>query len=106
MALQNGNPAVRGFPAYEGTGTPEAAQYGSVGQSYVDITTGYLYWKTTADSLNTGWQLAGGGIVGQTVSGDITFTGDPGGPVLTDETDGHTYRIISTAGVLTTEQVT
>ena len=79
---------------------------GSIGQTCIDTATGLLYWKTTAPGTLTGWQLAGGVFAGATVSGDITFTGDPGGPVLTDETDGHTYRIISTAGSLSTEQVT
>lgn len=32
------------------------------------------------------------------------FTED--GPVITDQSDGHTYRIISTAGILSTELVT
>jgi hypothetical protein len=39
-----------------------------------------------------------------TVTGDVTATS--GGPVITDQSDGHTYRIISTAGVLSTVQVT
>ena len=41
--------------------------------------------------------------------GDATFTKDdngPTGPVITDQADGHTYRIISTAGVLSTQLVT
>ena len=41
--------------------------------------------------------------------GDVTFTQDnvgPTGPVIKDQSDGHTYRIISTAGVLSTQLVT
>ncbi len=39
------------------------------------------------------------------IATDLTFTSDTVGPVLTDQSDGHTYRIISTAGVLSTEEV-
>jgi hypothetical protein len=36
---------------------------------------------------------------------DLTFTSDTVGPVLTDTDDGHTYRIISTDGTLSTVEV-
>lgn len=37
---------------------------------------------------------------------DITFADNTVGPVLVDTTNGHTYRIVSTAGVLSTVMVT
>jgi virginiamycin B lyase len=48
---------------------------------------------------------------GQVDSGDLTFIGNQSGsgvtgPVIKDTADGHTYRIISTAGVLSTQLVT
>lgn len=39
-------------------------------------------------------------------NGDATFHAADTGPVVPDSTDGHTYRIITTAGVVGTEQVT
>jgi hypothetical protein len=36
---------------------------------------------------------------------DQTFDAGTHGPVIVDQSDGHTYRIISTAGVLSTVQV-
>ena len=53
----------------------------------------------TTDTVN--WKLAGSGPVAI----DTTYAGEVG-PILTDEVDGHTYRLISTSGVITTEQVT
>jgi streptogramin lyase len=38
--------------------------------------------------------------------GDLTFDSNGQGPVVTDQADGHTYRIISTAGALSTQMVT
>jgi hypothetical protein len=40
------------------------------------------------------------------VKADLIFTDNTEGPVIHDQSDGHTYRIISTAGVLSTVQVT
>lgn len=37
---------------------------------------------------------------------DLNFADNTMGPVITDQSDGHTYRIISTAGILSTVQVT
>lgn len=37
-------------------------------------------------------------------TGDLSF-GEGAGPIITDQSDGHTYRIICTAGVLSTVQV-
>ncbi len=39
-------------------------------------------------------------------TGDVAWPPNTAGPILTDRSDGHTYRVLSTAGVLSTEIVT
>lgn len=38
-------------------------------------------------------------------NGDYIFGAADKGPVIIDQSDGHTYRIIATAGILSTEEV-
>ncbi len=51
----------------------------------------------------TGTQTVAGA---KTLSSDLTFSTNAIGPVIHDASDGHTYRIISTAGVLSAVLVT
>ena len=39
-------------------------------------------------------------------TGDLTFSAGTFGPVIKDQSNGHTYRLIATAGVLSLLQVT
>lgn len=45
-------------------------------------------------------------LIGGISQDDFAFADGTVGPVLVDQSDGHTYRIIATAGVLSTVQVT
>jgi hypothetical protein len=56
-AATNGNWSALGggaFPTYSGSGSPEGAQTGAVGESYEDTTNGAVYFKASG-SGNTGW---------------------------------------------------
>lgn len=61
-----------------------------------------------ADESGNVWTFPFTALTGdiQVTSGDLTFPSNTQGPVITDQADGHTYRIVSTAGVLSTQEVT
>lgn len=44
------------FPDFTGSGSPEGAQVGAIGQVYEDTDTGNLYAKVADDGMDTGWQ--------------------------------------------------
>lgn len=60
--------------------------------------------QTGEDEAVTLWRLEWDGS--EYMFADETYTSGDIGPVITDQSDGHTYRIISTDGVLSTVQVT
>lgn len=72
---------------------------GSDNNAYVSLTDNNVGNDPTTDG-GTNWRA-----VGSAPPGDVTFSAETG-PVLTDEADGHTYRLISTSGALSTELVT
>lgn len=59
-------------------------------------------WVRLGDST-TVWRLHVNGSI--EVTGDETFADNTHGPVLVDQSDGHTYRLISTGGILSTVEV-
>ena len=89
---------------YSVTTDPEADQ--STHELNVNVAIGDIAGLTAALAAKA--PLAAPALTGaaQLTGGDFTFVTAAKGPVIVDASDGHTYRIISTAGVLSTVQVT
>jgi len=58
------------------------------------------------DGTNSASLTADGTVGNQSNSRDLTFDTAGTGPVVPDQSDGHTYRIVTTAGVLGVQLVT
>lgn len=93
--------AMTAFTVSDGGATPHQAEpkyicVGGDGSFWMSDPQGYV-WISPFILQTGGLNLNGG---------DLTFNTNGMGPVIVDQSDGHTYRIISTAGVLSTHRVT
>lgn len=91
------------FGVGKGLKWPDAAA------AQVHVTAATLVVQGGADGLQLDAQTGNGitifGRIGL-ITGDIVFTDATVGPVVTDSSDGHTYRLGTTAGVVTATLVT
>jgi hypothetical protein len=91
-----------------GTGTPDAD---ASGISLENNGSGGLTINNNSPSSNLTLKGAGGIDIeaatnGTSINSDFLYSDNTVGPVITDQSNGHTYRIICTAGVLSTQEVT
>ncbi len=74
---------------------------GSDGQLYVCVGTGAVIGKNPVGDSGTNWKLAYAAP-----TADAIWNTTAAGPVILDQSNGHTYRIKVTAGTLGVTQVT
>lgn len=74
---------------------------GSDGQLYVCVANGAVIGKNPVGDGGANWKLAYAAP-----TADMVFSSTLAGPVIVDTSNGHTYRIKTTAGTLGVTQVT
>jgi hypothetical protein len=89
----------QGLTSSYSAGDVVAGSDNNIYESLVDNNVGHD--PTTDGGVN--WKPAGSGPVTRT--GDETFDLGTHGPVLVDQSNGHTYRVIATNGVIGLVQV-